>query len=84
MLNYFQVSVYNVKLMEVFDSFQDLLDDTAGILLCVAASLKNSIQQLTSSHPKARTHHGWFKQDNGLDNGMADLTEVVQHDVVIP
>lgn len=58
MLNYFQVSVYNIQLMEVSDSFQDLLDDTTGILLRVAASLKNSVQQFTSSHPKARTHRG--------------------------
>lgn len=54
---YLQVPVHNVQLMEVLDGFQDLQDDAAGILLRVAASLQNSVQQLASSHPKARTDY---------------------------
>lgn len=68
-LNYFQVPVHNVQLMEILDSFQDLQDDTTGILFRVAASFQNSVQQLTSSHSETRTHHGCLSQltqDAGL------------------
>ena len=46
-----QVAVYDAHVMEVFDSIQDLLNELAGIFLCVKSLLHNPIKQLPTRHP---------------------------------
>lgn len=57
-LRYLQVSVDYPHIMEVFDCIQDLMDELAGISLCVETFLHNSVKKLTSRHPVSKTKSG--------------------------
>lgn len=48
---YLQVSVDDPHIVEIFDCIQDLVDELAGISLCVETFLHNPVKQLTSRYP---------------------------------
>ena len=51
-LFYFEITMYNASLVQVLERLQDLLDQVAGILLCVAPLLHDAVEQLPTGHPE--------------------------------
>lgn len=47
-----EVAVNNAHVMEVFDSIQNLLNELAGIFLCVEALLYDTIEKFPAGHPR--------------------------------